>query len=750
MLDAQSPQPAFSEQEDGSTQEDSRLSAEIEQLNIAVTLEESRLAEIGDRVKRETEIDEESRAEWLSEMQEAIKLAKQTREEKSTPWPRAANIKYPLMTTAAVQFNARSYSAIVSGRDVVKPSVIGGDRDGTKQARGQRITTHMNYQLLHEMTEWDEDTDRLLVMLPIVGCLFRKTSWDVKKGRPRSELCLPDDIIVSYTAKDLKSASRITHRFKRTPNEIHERKMDGRWLDVEFDEVNPEQADDESAPVAFLEQHRWLDLDDDGYEEPYIVTAHEDSGKVLRISPRFDPEDVEMDGKRILRIEPTHHFTKYGFIPAMDGGFYDTGFGSLLSPINRAVNTTINQLLDAGTLSNAGGGFIGANSGIKQRQARVSPGKWEFVDGRGEDLAKSVYPWPHGEPSAVLFNLLGLLIEAGKEISGLKDVLTGDMPNGGANMPATTVMALIEQGQKVFNGIYKRIHRSLKDELGKLRRLNRLYLEPERYLKVIDWRPEVVAPQSLPAGGAGLPPQGLPQVAPGGHPAEMPGLNMSATAAPAAMPHETGAVAPPMAGVMGGGPDRAPPPIPADDYADEDCDIVPVSDPTAVSEQQKLGKAQFLMQFAGAPGINTEEIYTRLFEAAGIEDSKKLLLPPDPNAPPPPEMLKLQLEAQVAEARAQEAMQKLQLEMMKAQQSGQIAGAKAEIDARKQDLAEAQFELEGVKAGAELGKTQADIALKTGQTVKVLEEAEAVQPGMQVEERKVEVAAMQKRGGGDG
>jgi chaperonin GroES len=83
----------------------------------------------------------------------------------------------------------------------------------------------------------------------------------------------------------------------------------------------------------------------------------------------------------------------------------------------------------------------------------------------------------------VLFKLLGLLIEAGKDISAIKDVLTGEVRQ---NMTASATMALIEQGLQVFTSIYKRIHRALKAELGIHARLNRENLSPEEYNSFFD------------------------------------------------------------------------------------------------------------------------------------------------------------------------------------------------------------------------------------------------------------------------
>jgi chaperonin GroES len=50
------------------------------------------------------------------------------------------------------------------------------------------------------------------------------------------------------------------------------------------------------------------------------------------------------------------------------------------------------------------------------------------------------------------------MVDAGRDIGNLKEVLEGETSK---EMTATTTMALIEQGLKVFSGIYKRIYRSL-------------------------------------------------------------------------------------------------------------------------------------------------------------------------------------------------------------------------------------------------------------------------------------------------
>jgi chaperonin GroES len=332
--------------------------------------------------------------------------------------------------------------------------------------------------------------------LPIVGCAFRKTYRDALESRNASEMVPAENIIIPYFAKTLEKAPRITEFIDTiTPNMIIERIRSGQWIDfrpgqavtVKEGDENKQNSQDKDQPHVFLEQHRWWDLDEDGYQEPYIVTVHLDTKQVVRITARYDSDGVQRNAKgEVIRITPVHHYTRYLFLPAFDGGVYGMGFGELIGRLNQIINTVCNQLLDAGALQNGPPGFIGkgAKNLNKDRMLRLKPRQWYYVDITGDDIRKSLIPLPVGEPSDVLFKLLGTLIEVAKEIASNVDLLGGNQPQ--ANVPATTTLALIEQGLKVFSDIYKRIHRSLKSEFKKIIRLNKLHLTEEEYQKVVD------------------------------------------------------------------------------------------------------------------------------------------------------------------------------------------------------------------------------------------------------------------------
>jgi chaperonin GroES len=461
--------------------------------NIAQALAgvEGKLSEIATQVIEGYDIDEASRDDWLKKNKEAMKLAMLVSERKDYPFENSANVKFPLLTTAALQFNARAYPAIVAPDRVVKCKVRGRDEQGVKAARADRVSEYMSDQLLHEMPEWEEDTDRILVMLPIVGAVFRKVWYDPALKRNISRLVTAENLVVNACASSLLTVPRITEKLMLYPYEIEERIRDGRFIEFDYKNLRPsddgKKADgekDDSAPHLFLEQHRLLDLDEDGYPEPYIVTIHKDSLTVVRIIANFDQDSISLaPDRRVAAIRRNDYFVHYQFLPDPQGGFYGLGFGWLLSSTNETINSTLNQLLDAGHMANMQGGLISSVLGVKEKSIRTERGEWRVINTGGMKLSEAVLPMKYGEPSTVLFQLLGLMIEMGKEVASVKDVLTGEQR---PNQTATATLALIEQGLQVFTSIYKRIHRSVKHELAIYARLNEANVTPEAYSTFFD------------------------------------------------------------------------------------------------------------------------------------------------------------------------------------------------------------------------------------------------------------------------
>ena len=469
--------------------------------NIAPHLDANVLDEIGAMCAKGYHDDLDSRREWEDRNAEALKLAMQYFERKSWPWEGASNVKYPLITTTAMQYNARAYPALVPGKEVVKIKTFDGTRDPTLV----QIEKALNWEIMEQSSEWEEEHDKMLMIQPLVGFIVKKVFFDPQLQRNRSQVLLPQNFVVDYYAKSLDSATRKTHVLSYTANELEELFRMDYFRRVELAPVDREQRDfhkavDEihgferpsrSEEHVVLEVHCWLDLDDDGYAEPYIAWILNE--QVLRVFPRFETiyyarqgdiiEATNTDllgmGYKVARIQAEEYFVKYGFIPSPDGSIYDIGLGILLTPNNEAVNSILNQLIDAGTLSNVQGGLLSRGIRMRSGNLDIQPGRWHKTDADAEELAKGVFPWPIKEPSGTLFNLLSLLIDAGQRIGSVSEAMMGSMP--GQNTPATTHMASIEQGMQVFSAIYKRTFRSMTTEFRKWFELSMKFIDPALY-----------------------------------------------------------------------------------------------------------------------------------------------------------------------------------------------------------------------------------------------------------------------------
>jgi chaperonin GroES len=689
--------------------------------NINELIEEQDSRNIGMLVKQWYEGDKSSRSRWEDKMKEATKLALQVSEPKTYPWPKASNVKFPLITIAATQFAARSYPALVKAPDLVKFRNQGKD-DGTKAARASRISQHMSYQLLEEDEAWEENMDKALLALPILGCIFKKSYYDVTKGHNCSRLVLPKDLIVHYYAKSIEDAERKTETYELSPRIVKEKQLRGVFSDVELgptsgfkepDEADERQGtspsfgDDVDSPRVILESHCYFDLDGDGYKEPYVVTVDKDSGEVLRIVSRWKqvtteqsveieelqkrikafaeglpqpqegqpiaPQMLEMmqraeqtitamqqrveelaqEKPKVLKIDPVEYYTKYSFIPAPDGGFYDLGFGALLGPLNGSVNTLINQLIDSGTLYNGQQGFIGKGARLKGGKMRFSPNTYIKVATTGAALRDNIVPLPNNPPSPVLFNLLSLLISYSERVGSVTDTMVGENP--GQNTPAYNMSAMLEQGLQVFNGIFKRVYRSMRSEFRKLYKLNAIYLDENQYFEYHDSDTQILRT----------------------------------------------------------------------DYTSDPKDLIPAADPNAFSNKEKVEKANMIKANAmQTPGYDPVQVEIMWLEAMDIPNARELfplqqnpetgqqeyVFPPQPD--PELEIKKADMERRTLEgkvrgeadmARAEADIMLTEAQVTKIYAEAEVIGDKPQLERLKLILDDIKSRREQMMSGAKLG-----------------------------------------------
>jgi len=708
--------------------------------NIATLLSSDEQDAVGKAVVEGYRIDLASRSEWEERHEKGIKLALQVAESKTFPWENCSNVKFPLLTVAALQFLARM-SIMTKGRRLAKVEPIGGDPDGSKAKQAARVSQHISLQLAEDYPTWLDEDEQCKFAAALVGSAFKKTYYDKLTGTNTSEYVPAMNFVVDYFCKDIAKAGRATHYMRKDANYIHERVRGGLYCEMQEGSEQPgtventtlraaadtteglhRPADSPSPLISdthyeLLEQYNWLDLDGDGYAEPYTCVVRLDTAQLLRIVPRFLGESdilrkhtptiiglenelakvkAEQAGAEaaakaqgqpapdaqeslrlqsaierkiadyehradnaIVRIEPQQYFTRYMFVPSPDGGLYGLGLSALMGPMNESVNTLVNQLIDAGTMSVTAGGFLGRGVKLKSGRNTFDPFEWKPVDTNGDDLRKSVFPLPVREPSGVLFSLLGLLIEYSEKISGATDVMTGVSP--GQNTPAETSRNTVEQGMMLFSGIYNRMWRGFREEIRKFYELNRLFLETSPRFSELVYGPNAI--------------------------------------------------------------------LAADDYRANAFRILPAASPEAVSSQQRRDKATALVQMAAStPGFDRYEVTLNWLESHDYDSIERFY--PDPKgpraiAPPPnPKMLELQ-------QAAKEHNDEMQIALVELQQNAALNAAKiAELEAK---AVKHKADAQGVESGHMIAAIEAELGARKNHQEGMLRALELLQKSVESE-----------------
>ena len=430
-----------------------------------------------------------SRKDWMQTYVDGLELLGMKIEERTEPWEGACGVYHPMLSEALVKFQSETMMATFPAGGPVKTQIIGKETPAKKEA-AVRVQDDMNYQLTDVMKEYRPEHERMLWGLGLAGNAFKKVYFDPGMDRQVSFFVPAEDIVVPYGASNLESAPRITHVMRKTENELRKLQVAGFYRDIDLgtpdnvlDDVEKKIAEKMGFRATSDNRFKLLemnvDLDLEGYEHkdkdgnktgialPYVVTIEKGSSNVLAIRRNWEPDD-ETHTKR-------QHFVHYGYVPGF--GFYCFGLIHLIGAFAKSGTSLIRQLVDAGTLSNLPGGFKTRGMRIKGDDTPIAPGEWRDADVASGVLRDNLLPLPYKEPSQTLMTLLNQIVEEGRRFANAADLTLSDMS---AQAPVGTTLAILERTLKNMSAIQARVHYSMKQELGLLKRIIADYT-PEDY-----------------------------------------------------------------------------------------------------------------------------------------------------------------------------------------------------------------------------------------------------------------------------
>jgi tellurite resistance protein len=460
--------------------------------NLVDQLDQDERSRLGMLVKANFDLHKQSRSEWENMITQGTTLLGIKLEEKNTPFRGACSAQHPLLMESSVKFQSKASNELLPANGPVKAKVL-GEITPEKEAQGNRVANHLNYQLTEEMTEFYSDTERLLLYLPLFGCAFKKVYYSSYLGRPVSEFVPGDQLVVPSNATDLQRADCYTHILYKTQNQLNEDIASGFYSNpkeglvkpsgIQITEIQTALNSAQGVDVSFsqgdynttytlYEQHidlciykgdkaldPWKDKEEECLASPYIITVNSSTGDVLGIRRNWK----EGDPKRIKRVP----FVQYQFVPGFT--FYGLGFLHLLGNLQLTLTASIRSLVDAGQFATLQGGFKLKGVRIVDDGEPIYPGQFKDIDSSILDINKSIMQLPFKEPSQTLFAMLQYLTNAGQKFADATEQVIGDATNYG---PVGTTMALLDASTKFFSAIHKRLHNSQKQELRIIASIN--------------------------------------------------------------------------------------------------------------------------------------------------------------------------------------------------------------------------------------------------------------------------------------
>ena len=390
----------------------------------------------------------------------------------------ANKVVHPMLVEACVDFSARFMKEVFPPSGPVKSEIL-GEQDKKKVDKAQRKAEFMNWQCTQQMPEFRSELEQLSTQLPLGGGQYLKLMWNAQRKRPAAEFIAIDDIYLPFAATNFYSAERKTHVQYITKFEYARRVKAGMYRDVDLGvpeepefsasarandkiEGRKDTAYNEDGLRVVFEVYTHLDFGDG--VAPYILSIDKSSGLALSLYRNWEPED---ETKQEL-----DWIVEFPFVPWR--GAYPIGLTHMIGGLSGAATGALRALLDSAHIQNVPT-LLKLKGGPSGQTINVQPTEVAEIEGGAlvDDIRKLAMPMPFNPPSAVLFQLLGFLIDAGK---GVVQTSFEKLSDQNPNQPVGTTLALIEQGMVVFSSIHSRLHNSMARAFQILHRINSAYL----------------------------------------------------------------------------------------------------------------------------------------------------------------------------------------------------------------------------------------------------------------------------------
>lgn len=367
--------------------------------------------------------------------------------------------------------------------------------------KGEKVRNFLNYNLTVIDKPYYSDFERFFIHLIFKGSGFKKIYEDPILRRPIARFIVSEDFLIDGNCTSILDSNRLTHILHLTKRDILMNQQNGEYRDVDLKIFKRGASEEDDT----LEAAKNKDFDTDVYENPSIFSIYEchtylnldefengynseDNDEIpLPYIVTFDPQSKEILSIRRNWLEDDplknriNYFVQYNYLPGF--GVRGLGLAHLLGSNAISLTTLQRELIDAGQFKNLPAGYYDGAFKGKDNDFALGPGQFKPLDTKGcVSLKEFFIPLPFGEPSTVLRELRLDLMNQTKELGSTAEL---GMLESKENIPTGTMLAGLEEKNRIQSAVLKSIHYSFTQELQMIDKLFRRSLT-ENFSSVIN------------------------------------------------------------------------------------------------------------------------------------------------------------------------------------------------------------------------------------------------------------------------
>jgi hypothetical protein len=440
-------------------------------INYALTIPDAEASSIVSMIDEEVTRADEDRASLLRLQRDGIKRLgiDRTVKSRSEPFEGASVVVHPAMMQCLLDFQAMAVRELAPLSGPARE-----ERAGNGTELSAILGRVINRALTKHSPEWRNEFDRLLMLLPLEGSSFKKVYED--RGRPKSVYVGMSQVIMPYSESGEPGAVPfICHQMYVTRAEINSNIGSGLWkphdplfsaamrddeVRDEADKVIGQTISGENRAISgqfkYREVQVYTSIPQTGIPEPmeWILTYDSSSMKLVALRTNAKPDGT--------RIQTWVHYRMFPWL-----GAYGIGFAHTIGGLTDAQTGAMRSLLDGAQIKSMPGGlFLGDDKNAEA--IKMGPMRWHGLKRPGSrDIREMAMPFPYDGPSPVLFQLLEFLTGQSKEFASVSLQRMADAQGG--ELPAATMLTMVEGGAKVYSAIHARLLGPLQQELDCVR-----------------------------------------------------------------------------------------------------------------------------------------------------------------------------------------------------------------------------------------------------------------------------------------